>query len=176
MRTLVLELARRVDAPRLAQMSRRLIEAGLEPCWSVARIEHHLRHADSVVLAARREGRVVGFAIMQYGDEAAHLNLLAVEPNEQRRGLGRKLVAWLEDTARVAGTFVIRLEVRASNRAALAFYAALGYRETARVRGYYQRLEDAVRLARDLKAAAPDGAGAYPARPSPADDPGPATP
>src|SRR5271169_6194007 len=101
MTTLILGPARRADAARLAQMSRRLVENGLEPCWSTARIEHHLRHPDSTVLAARRDGRVAGFAIMQYGDEAAHLNLLAVDPGEQRRGLGRRLVGWLEETARV---------------------------------------------------------------------------
>jgi ribosomal-protein-alanine N-acetyltransferase len=131
-------------------MSRRLVEAGLEPCWTVERIERHRLSADSVVLTARLGGSVGGFAIMQYGDDAAHLNLLAVEPRHQRRGLGRRLVGWLEDTARVAGTFSIRLELRSSNRVARAFYTALGYRQSGWVRGYYQGVEDALRFERDL--------------------------
>jgi ribosomal protein S18 acetylase RimI-like enzyme len=153
MEAILLAPARRADAPRLAAMSRRLIEAGLDPCWTVERIERHLRHEDSVVLTARVAGSIGGFAIMQYGDEAAHLNLLAVEPAHRRQGIGRELVGWLEDTARVAGTFAIRLEVRASNAAARAFYAALGYRETGWARGYYQGVEDAIRFARDLAVA-----------------------
>jgi ribosomal protein S18 acetylase RimI-like enzyme len=155
MQTIVIGPARRAAAARLAAMSRRLVEAGLEPCWTAARIERNLRDADSVVLAARRAGTVAGLAIMQYGDTAAHLNLLAVEPQQQRQGIGRQLVGWLEDTARVAGTFAIRLEVRATNRGARAFYAALGYRETGCVRGYYQGVEDAIRLARDLAVGTP---------------------
>jgi ribosomal protein S18 acetylase RimI-like enzyme len=150
MDAVVLAPARRRDVTRCAAMARRLVEAGLEPCWSVERIERHQRHDDSVVLSARVAGSVAGFAIMQYGDDAAHLNLLAVEPTQQRQGIGRRLIGWLEDTACVAGTFSIRLEVRASNRVARAFYAALRYRETGLVRGYYQGIEDAVRFARDL--------------------------
>lgn len=142
--------ARRGDAPRLAAMSRRLVEAGLEPCWTVERIERHRLSADSVVLTARVGGSIGGFAIMQYGDDAAHLNLLAVESHRQRQGLGRQLVGWLEETARVAGTFAIRLELRASNRVARAFYSALGYRQSGWVRGYYQGVEDALRFERDL--------------------------
>ena len=142
--------ARRADAARLAAMSKRLVEAGLEHCWTVERIERHLRHEDSVVLVSRVGGSVGGFAIMQYGDEAAHLNLLAVEPVHQRRGIGRRLVEWLEETARVAGSFTIRLEVRASNVGGCAFYRRLGYRETGEVRGYYQRHEDAIRFERSL--------------------------
>jgi len=150
MEAILLAPARRADGPRLAAMSRRLIESGLDPCWTVERIERHLRNSDSVVLTARVAGSIGGFAIMQYGDEAAHLNLLAVEPPHRRQGIGRALVGWLEDTARVAGTFAIRLEVRATNAGARAFYAALGYRETGWVRGYYQGVEDAIRFARDL--------------------------
>lgn len=142
--------ARRGDVPRLAAMTRRLIESGLEPCWTVARIERQLRNPDSVVLSARAARDIAGFAIMQYGDDAAHLVLLAVQPAFRRNGIGRQLVAWLEDTARVAGTFTIRLEVRSGNATARAFYAALGYRESGHIRGYYQGLEDAIRLSRCL--------------------------
>jgi ribosomal-protein-alanine N-acetyltransferase len=156
MEAIVIAPARRRDAPRLAAMSRRLIEAGLDPCWTADRIERHLQHPDSVVLAARTAGSISGFAIMQYGDDAAHLNLLAVERGQQRQGIGRQLVGWLEDTARVAGTFTIRLEVRATNRTARAFYAALGYRETGCVRGYYQGVEDAHRFERSLAVGRPD--------------------
>ena len=88
---------------------------------------------------------------MQFGDSTAHLNLLAVERGSQRRGVGRGLLTWLEETAIVAGTFLIELELRATNAVARAFYEALGYRETGRIAGYYQRIEDAVRMARDLR-------------------------
>lgn len=146
-----LELAQIPDAAAIAGMSRQLIEVGLAPSWPTDRILRHIKHADSVVLVAKAHGVMLGFAIMQFGDETAHLNLLAVSPGTRRRGIGRHLVTWLEETAIVAGTFIIQLELRSTNDSARTFYEALGYQETARVRGYYQLVEDAIRMERDLR-------------------------
>jgi ribosomal-protein-alanine N-acetyltransferase len=146
-----LQPARIADARRLAVMSQQLVEAGLRPAWSASRITWHMRHPESVVLSARHEDTTVGFAIMRYGDDVAHLNLLAVDPAHRRRGVARKIMTWLEDTALTAGTFIIGLELRATNQAAFAFYAALGYRELGRVSGYYQGVEHAIRMARDVR-------------------------
>ena len=132
-------------------MSLAFVERGLRPSWSVARIARHVRHPESVVLVAERGRRMVGFAIMDFGDDAAHLNLLAVAPAERRRRLGERLVAWLEETALTAGTFIVELELRAGNAAARAFYESLGYAEAVRISGYYQGIEDAVRMRRDVR-------------------------
>jgi ribosomal-protein-alanine N-acetyltransferase len=145
--------ARLSDAKRLAAMSHELVEAGLRPSWGALRVAWHIRDPESVVLTARVRGSAEGFAIMRYADETAHLNLLAVNPAHRRRGIGRALVGWLEETALTAGTFAISLELRAGNASARAFYAALGYRETSEVPGYYQGLESAVRMARDVRPA-----------------------
>lgn len=155
-----LELARVADAPRLAAMSRSLIETGLKPSWPAWRIERHIRHPESIVLCARVASGVAGFAIMQYGEDSAHLNLLAVAPDYQRRGIARELLGWLEASALTAGTFLVGLEVRAGNAGALAFYRALGYSETRRIARYYQGIEDAIRMQRDVRI----GRGAIPAR------------
>ena len=159
-----LEPARAADAALLAGMSQDFVETGLRPAWDAARIAWHIRDPDSVVLAARAETAIVGFAIMRYADDTAHLNLLAVAPAYRRRGIARRLVAWLEDTALTAGTFTIALELRAGNAGARAFYAALGYRELVRVPGYYQGRECAIRMVRDV-ARQPRGDAAPPPAP-----------
>jgi ribosomal-protein-alanine N-acetyltransferase len=154
-----LELARAADAPRLAAMSQSLIEDGLRPSWTASRIGWHIRNPDSVVLTARAGAvafgspTVAAFAIMRYGDDIAHLNLLAVDPTHRRKGIGSRLIRWLEETATTAGTFVIGLELRASNGSALKFYTKLGYRELGRISGYYQGVEPAIRMSRDLRVA-----------------------
>jgi [ribosomal protein S18]-alanine N-acetyltransferase len=146
-----LEPARLADAPRLAAMSHDFVEVGLRPAWSASRITWHIRHPESIVLTARAADVVSGFAIMRYADDVAHLNLLAIDPVHRRRGVARRLVAWLEETAFTASTFIIGLELRATNDAAYAFYSALGYRELGRVPGYYQGIEPAIRMARDVR-------------------------
>ena len=153
-----LEPARAADAARLAAMSHALIESGLRPAWGRERISWYVRHCESVVLTARNDRTIAGFAIMRYGDEAAHLNLLAVDPAYRRRGIGRRLVTWLEETALTAGTFIIGLELRAQNREAQDFYRALGYREVGRVPGYYQGVEAAIRMERDVRVSRPAAA------------------
>jgi ribosomal protein S18 acetylase RimI-like enzyme len=144
--------ARITDVALLAAMSHELIEAGLKPSWGARRIGWHVRDPDSVVLTARFGLTLAGFAIMRYADEAAHLNLLAVAPAHRRRGIARRLVFWLEETALTAGSFVVGLELRAGNEAARAFYRTLGYHELARIPGYYQGVESAIRMVRDVRA------------------------
>ena len=144
--------ARIGDAERLAAMSRAHVEAGLKPAWGAARIRWHVRDPESVVLTARLSVMVAGFAIMRYGEDVAHLNLLAVDPAHRRRGIARALVRWLEETALTAGTFIIGLELRAGNEVARNLYRALGYRELGQIPGYYQGLESAIRMARDVRA------------------------
>ena len=146
------EPARAADAARLAAMSQTHVEAGLKPAWGAARIRWHVRDADSVVLTSRLGVTLAGFAIMRYGDDVAHLNLLAVAPVHRRRGVARALVQWLEETALTAGTFVVGLELREGNEAARAFYRALGYRELGQIPGYYQGIESAIRMVRDVRA------------------------
>ncbi|TLZ20912.1 MAG: GNAT family N-acetyltransferase [Gammaproteobacteria bacterium] len=148
-----LEPARTPEAGLLAVMAREQVESGLRASWDAARIAWHIRHPDSVVLAARAGTAIAGFAIMRYGDDSAHLNLLAVAPSHRRRGIARRLMNWLEGTALTAGTFTIGLELRAGNLAARAFYASLGYRELGSVPGYYQGVESAIRMERDLRSA-----------------------
>ncbi len=103
------------------------------------------------MLTARIDGRRAGFAIMGYGEHTAHLNLLAVAPVFRRRGIARQMIDWLERSARVAGTFLVSVEVRAANGGARSLYRRLGYREIAKMRGYYFRIEDAIRLSHDLR-------------------------
>jgi ribosomal-protein-alanine N-acetyltransferase len=146
-----LQPARFADARQLAAMSHKLVEAGLRPEWSASRVTWHIRHPESIVLTAKCRGATAGFAIMRYGDDVAHLNLLAVDPMHRRRGVARRIMTWLEETALTAATFIIELELRATNDAALGFYAALGYRELGRVTGYYQGIEHAIRMARDVR-------------------------
>jgi [ribosomal protein S18]-alanine N-acetyltransferase len=138
------------EAAAVAAMSRHLIEHGLAWSWNEERVERCLRNRDCVVLAARDRRRVIGFAIMEFYAIHAHLNLLAVQPDHQRQGVGKQLLEWLEASARTAGIFKVHLELRANNDGARAFYEKLGYRQVGRKAAYYDGREDAVRMTHDL--------------------------
>jgi [ribosomal protein S18]-alanine N-acetyltransferase len=141
-----LRLARAQDARSIANMSRDLIEAGLGWKYDARKIESLMAEPDVLSLVACDRLGLVGFAIMHLEDERAHLLLLAVRPRSQRQGVARRLLQWLLASARVAGIADVRLELRAGNHAALAFYRALGFAEAGMVNGYYRQREAALRM------------------------------
>lgn len=98
-------------------------------------------------------GRVIGFAVLMYAVDEAHLLVIGIAPDRQRQGRGRRLLEFVLGRARLAGMTRMILEVRPSNDAALTFYRRLGFAEIGRRRGYYpahERREDAIVMAKDL--------------------------
>lgn len=146
-----LGLANGADAHYLAALARDLIEAGLGWGYRPPRMAALIRDPETITLIARGSARPVGFAVMRFGDERAHLILLAVQHAHQRRGVGRRLIEWLLESAQVAGVSSVHVELRASNAPAYAFYRSLGFVETIRVPGYYRGREAALRMIRMLR-------------------------
>jgi [ribosomal protein S18]-alanine N-acetyltransferase len=145
-----IRLATPADAPGIARMSRDNIEFGLTWSWTTARVTQAIRDASTNVAIAVPRQRLQAFGIMQYADNDAHLALLAVQPLMRHQGLGRGLLAWLEQSARTAGIRRIRLEARAENRHAITFYERQGYVRVGLVSGYYEGIVDAVKLRKIL--------------------------
>jgi ribosomal protein S18 acetylase RimI-like enzyme len=150
-RNLTLKLAAPADAAPIALMSRELIEAGLAWTWTPERVARNLAQRDTLALTARDDQHLAGFAIMQFGDERAHLSLFAVRLDCQRQGVGRRMLDWLTESALTAGIAGIRLELRETNLGARRFYLGQGFAETARIPGYYRGVETAVRMLRDIR-------------------------
>lgn len=150
--TVELSPARLAEARELAAISRRYIEAGLAWRWRTTSLAQHIGAEDSCVVVARDDPRTAGFALMSYDFEAqdAHLLLLAVVPRYRRRGIGTRLLEWLEVMARRGGIGRIRLEVRESAAPAQHLYRALGFEPVSRLPGYYQGREDAIQLQKRL--------------------------
>jgi len=145
-----LALARLADSREIAEMSRDLIEQGLSWSWTPARVQRFIAGKECSAVVARRERRIAAFGIMHFGEEVAHLNLLAVASDHRRQGLGRRLMDWLTLTAIEAGVFRINLELRTHNTEARNFYQSLGFMALDVVPGYYQGREAALRMTRRL--------------------------
>jgi ribosomal-protein-alanine N-acetyltransferase len=153
-RPVIVRLARPLEAGDIALMCRDLIERGLGWSWTRGRVAKNMANRDIATVTACDGKQVVGFAMMYFGDDHAHLNLLAVKVPYQRSGLGRRLALWLEESARCAGISAIHLEVRANNTIGRRFYRALGFQEVALLPRYYRGVESAIWMARDLRSRA----------------------
>ena len=103
--------------------------------------------------AARRDGELVGYVVVMIAAGEAHLLNLSVARAWQRRGLGTELTRFVVKLARDYGAATIYLEVRPSNAAARALYAAEGFAEVGVRPGYYPAgdgREDAVIMERRI--------------------------
>jgi ribosomal-protein-alanine N-acetyltransferase len=92
---------------------------------------------------------VTGFAVASLLPPEAELELIAVDPAAQRRGLAHLLFAELAAELRAAQVNEMILEVRASNLPALTLYLSLGFVESGRRKDYYLNpVEDALLMHR----------------------------
>jgi len=117
--------------------------------------------ADAMVLQLELPGVFVlydarGAMVMaRIAADEAEILTLAVRPAQRRQGLARAL---LEEAARLCaahGATTLFLEVATRNQAARALYAAQGFEEVGRRRGYYADGDDALTLRRTLSPADP---------------------
>ena len=73
-----------------------------------------------------------------------HITNVAVDPDYQGQGMGRKLMEKLVEAVKPLGVDSMTLEVRPSNTRALALYEKLGFKSVGRRPKYYtQPVEDA---------------------------------
>ena len=104
----------------------------------------------ALFLVAEAQDEIAGYVVaLEAADEGEILNL-AVGEGGRRRGLGRALVQAIVETLSERGVLQVYLEVRESNAAARALYAAFGFKDVGRRKAYYRRpVEDAIVLRLD---------------------------
>ena len=122
------------------------------PTRSVAHMPPTALTRRSVV--ALSDNNLAGFAVAScLCMEPAEIEGLVVDERYRRRGIGSALILACKDWAAAAGALNIRLEVRASNAAALALYQRHGFSPVGHRRAYYSApVEDAVLLQAPLGA------------------------
>ena len=95
-------------------------------------IDYHQVLAEHPVWILWLDDRPAGVLVLMREPEAMLIYSVAIDPAYQKRGLGRRLLAWAEQEARHAGYAQIRLYTNALMEANIALYTRLGYIETSR--------------------------------------------
>src|SRR5579884_3057698 len=98
---------------------------------------------ERVALVACAEGDMVaGFVVVRGGEPEWEIENVVVAPASREQGIGRLLIEALLREARQRRAGEVFLEVRESNVAARALYAATGFKEEGRRRAYYRNPEE----------------------------------
>lgn len=93
-----------------------------------------------------------GFILVRVAADEAEILTLAVVPSGRRRGVASALLVAAMTRACLEGARTLFLEVAEDNTAARVLYAAHGFAQAGRRRGYYGAEADALILRRELSA------------------------
>lgn len=103
----------------------------------------------SMAFVALEHGRLVGYMLSWLLRQEVHLINIAVAPDSQRAGIGRKMLNYLLGLAVESRRRFITLEVRESNRSAIRLYESFGFKRIGvRPRYYQEDGENAVVMVR----------------------------
>ncbi|HKN59601.1 MAG TPA: GNAT family N-acetyltransferase [Candidatus Acidoferrales bacterium] len=83
-----------------------------------------------VFLVAEDAGRMTACVYVELRGDRAYFGLLAVDPSRQNKGVGKDMVAVVEDYARAAGCRFMDMRIVSLRAELPPFYRRLGYVET----------------------------------------------
>ena len=107
-----------------------------------------LKSPQAAFFLAEKDGRAIGYLLLLFrkGAKAARLYSLATAPGARGQGVGSSLVHAGARCAIERGCERLRLEVRASNSAAIDLYTRAGFQTVDRLPAYYEDGEAALRM------------------------------
>jgi GNAT superfamily N-acetyltransferase len=86
------------------------------------------------VVVAERNGRVVGFIVFSLNHDFAYIDDIDITKREQRKGIGRALVAYVEKMAKSQGCVCIKTDTTENAQGvpwkSYGFWMRMGFKDT----------------------------------------------
>ncbi len=105
--------------------------------WSRESFWREAKEEAAYYLLVLKNHKIVGYVGIWLLGEEGHITNVAILPKMQRQGLGSRLLLTLMKIAYKRGIRSMTLEVRPSNKAALALYKKLDFRSVGKRPHYY---------------------------------------
>jgi len=125
-------------------------QASFSHPWRHEHFLHELSSPHSFPFVAVIEGAVGGYVCLMSLFEEAQILDIVVAPHLRGRGIARALLERAVVVARDKLAEIMTLEVRASNRTAIALYERFGFSLTGIRPKYYEGVEDALLMGKSL--------------------------
>ncbi len=106
--------------------------------WSLDSFRSEMGNKMAHYFVARQGDEIVGYAGAWYIAEEMHITNIAVAPDWQGSGIGRKLTSHLIKHGQESGIREFTLEVMVTNERAVSVYRSLGFEIDGVRKGYYQ--------------------------------------
>lgn len=119
--------------------------------WSENSLRESLSQKNIIFLTVQEEEKILGYLIVYYVLDECEIARIAVEEEYRRKGAAALLIKELERRCREKGIRRILLDVRESNKGAIAFYRGQGFAEDGLRKNFYTNpVEHAVLMSRDF--------------------------
>ena len=112
----------------------------------VFNIEEELNKDYVQIYVYEEDNNILGFLHTEYHYEITDIVNIAIDINNQNKGIGKKLIDYLIENTK---SEKLMLEVRESNSSAIALYTKCGFKEIHRRKNYYGN-EDAIIMERSI--------------------------
>lgn len=122
------------DIPEVANIEARVFSMP----WSEQGFADALKQ-DTIFVTAKQEEQVVGYCGMYCSFEEGEITNVAVLPEAQNHGIGKKIISGLLRIAQEKNISRIVLEVRVSNLPAIRLYEGFGFQKAGIRKGFYER-------------------------------------
>lgn len=144
----MIRLANPADAPAIGKLLQHTIKGAesVDTQW----ISERINNPTGLVLVDDLNESIRGFILGQVVMDEAEIHDVGVEPTNQRKGIGFKLISSFEKHAARRGATTCVLEVRANNTAARGAYQKAGYADFGHRVGYYADGENALLMRHDF--------------------------
>lgn len=99
------------------------------------------------------DDEIIAYSALSYGAGESHILNISVAKPHQGKGFGRQLIQFMMQQAKDKQADMVLLEVRGSNKNAIALYESQGFNEIGIRKSYYKTpngKEDALMLAKQL--------------------------
>ena len=91
-------------------------------------IQRKLTVQPEMFLVGCSDNHIIASVMAGYDGHRGWINYLAVHPEHQSTGIGKRMMEKAENLLRAAGCPKINLQVRSSNAAVIEFYKAVGFK------------------------------------------------
>ena len=157
---------KRGENAALSEALHRLAARAMDHPWSAAQIASALSSEFACLMlhsdvdssdAVDADLDLMGFVLgRRVAVDLVEIDLVAVDPDHRRQGIGRSLLEELVASEAAVGVREFNLELAAQNEPALALYSAAGFVVVGRRSRYYPDGDDALLLTRTLEEAPMD--------------------
>lgn len=91
-----------------------------------------LNYADDV-LVYKINDQVLGFVTYKIKEDFGTIGLIAVSPDQQGKGIGKKLIYFVENKLIENNIFTLKISTQLENKEACSFYKRIGYKITDKI-------------------------------------------